>query len=43
MQSNDFYFALTTLGAFAVFGVALAINYVQYRRWLKQAPLGTDD
>jgi hypothetical protein len=36
MQSNEFYFAVTVFGAFAVFGLALAINYVQYRRWLKQ-------
>ena len=36
MQSNDFYFAVTVLGAFVVFGLGLAINYVQYRRWLKQ-------
>jgi hypothetical protein len=36
MQSNDFYFAVTVLGAFVVFGLGLAINYIQYRRWLKQ-------
>jgi hypothetical protein len=36
MQSNEFYFAVTVFGAFAIFGLGLAVNYVQYRRWLKQ-------
>ena len=43
MQSNEFYFAITVLGAFTVFGLGLAINYVQYRRWLKQRPHAADD
>ena len=36
MQSNEFYFAIMVLGAFVVFGLGLAINYVQYRRWLNR-------
>ena len=38
MQSNEFYFLVTVCGIFAVFGVGLAVNYIQYRRWLKQQP-----
>ena len=37
MQSYDFYFSVMIFGAFTVFGVGLAINYIQYRRWLKQS------
>jgi hypothetical protein len=36
MKTNEFYFLVLVCSAFAVFGVALAANYVQYRRWLKQ-------
>jgi hypothetical protein len=36
MQSYDFYFSAMVFGAFAVFGLGLAINYIQYRRWLKR-------
>ncbi len=37
MQSYDFYFSVMIFGAFAVFGVGLAVNYIQYRRWLNHS------
>ena len=36
MQGNEFYFLVMVCGAFGVFGVGLAISYIQYRRWLRQ-------
>ena len=36
MQPNEFYFAVMVGGAFVAFGLGLAVNYIQYRRWLKQ-------
>lgn len=35
MKTNEFYYLIMVCAAFAVFGVALAANYVQYRRLLK--------
>ena len=36
MQGNEFYFLVMVCGIFVAFGAGLAVNYVQYRRWLKQ-------
>jgi len=38
MQSNELYFLIMVIGAFAVFGVVLGGSTVNYRRWLKQQP-----
>ena len=43
MQSNELYFLVMVIGAFAVFGVVLAGSYVKYRRWLKETPHAADD
>ena len=36
MQSNEFYFLVMVCGIFVAFGAGLAVNYIQYRRWVKQ-------
>jgi hypothetical protein len=36
MRSNEFYYLVVVCGTFVVFAVGLAVNYIQYRRWLKQ-------
>jgi hypothetical protein len=36
MQGNEFYFLVMVCGIFVAFGAGLAVNYIQYRRWLKQ-------
>ena len=36
MQSNELYFLVMVCGTFVAFGAGLAVNYIQYRRWLKQ-------
>jgi hypothetical protein len=36
MQSNEFYYLLAVCGVFGAFSLAMAISYIQYRRWLKQ-------
>ena len=38
MQSHELYFLIMVIGAFAVFGLVLAVSYVNYRRWLKYQP-----
>ncbi len=38
MPSNEFYYLIMVCGAFAVFGVAMAANYIRYRNWLKHQP-----
>ena len=38
MRSGEFYYLIMVIGAFGVFGLAIAVNYIQYRRWLKQQP-----
>jgi hypothetical protein len=37
MKTNEFYFLVMACSAFVLFGLALAANYIQYRRWLKQS------
>ena len=37
MKTNEFYYLVFVCGAFAAFGVGLAINYIRYRRWLKRS------
>lgn len=36
MRSGEFYYLVMVCAAFAAFGLIVATNYVQYRRWLKQ-------
>jgi hypothetical protein len=36
MQGNEFYFLVMVCGLFVAFGAGLAVNYIQYRRWVKQ-------
>jgi hypothetical protein len=36
MTNNEFYYLVLVCGAFAVFGVATATNYIRYRQWDKQ-------
>jgi len=38
MTTNEFYYLMTACGAFTIFGLALALNYIQYRSWLKRQP-----
>lgn len=38
MPSGQFYYLILVCGGFAVFGIAVMANYIQYRRWLKQHP-----
>ena len=38
MTTNQFYFVLLVLGSFTSFGLAIAISYVRYRRWLAKQP-----
>jgi hypothetical protein len=38
MPTNELYYLIMVCGAFVVFGVVLALGYIQYRRWLKQSP-----
>ena len=39
MPQGQFYYLLLVCASFVVFGLAVATNYIQYRRWLKrQAP-----
>ena len=42
MTKGEFYYLVMVCGAFAVFGVSMAIAYVQYRRWLKHQPTSAD-
>jgi hypothetical protein len=39
MKTNEFYYLVMVCMAFSVFGLALAANYVRYRRLLKRADL----
>jgi len=39
MKTGDFYYLVMVLGAFALFGVSLAANSLQYRSWLKRQPV----
>jgi hypothetical protein len=36
MRSNEFYYLVVVCGTFVVFAAGLAVNCIQYRRWLKQ-------
>jgi hypothetical protein len=36
MTTNEFYYLLLVCGAFAVFGISLALAYLRYKQWLKQ-------
>jgi hypothetical protein len=36
MKTNEFYYLVMVCTAFSVFGLALATNYVRYRRLLKE-------
>ncbi len=36
MNNNEFYYLLLVCGAFGIFGVATATNYIRYRQWEKQ-------
>jgi hypothetical protein len=38
MPTGQFYYLVLVCAAFAVFAGAVMINYIQYRRWLKQQP-----
>ena len=38
MMTSQFYFVLFVLASFTVFGLAIAISYVRYRRWLAKQP-----
>ncbi len=37
MTTNEFYFLMLVCAAFAGFGLALAGNYLSYRRWMKSS------
>ncbi len=39
MHSGEFYYLIMVIGAFGVFGLAVATSYIQYRRWLKHQPV----
>ena len=39
VKTGEFYYLMMVCGAFAVFGVMLALNYIQYRGWLKRQPV----
>ena len=36
MRSGEFYYLVIVCVGFVAFGLVVAANYVQYRRWLKQ-------
>jgi hypothetical protein len=37
MKTNEFYYLVFVCGAFAAFGIGLAVNYIRYRNWLKRS------
>ena len=42
MRSGEFYYLILVCGGFVVFGLALAANYIQYRKWRRQHPAAGD-
>ena len=38
MRSGEAYYLIVVCSAFVIFGLALAANYIHYRRWLQQQP-----
>lgn len=50
MTTNEFYYLMLVLGAFATFGIAMSVATIQYKAWLRQtgskriatAPLAAD-
>jgi hypothetical protein len=43
MTTNQFYFVLLVIASFAGFGLAVAISYARYRRWLASSPIDLSD
>jgi len=38
MHTDELYYLIMVCAAFGLFGLAMAVSYVQYRSWLKQQP-----
>ncbi len=36
METNDFYFLVMVLGAFAAFALAMVVATLQYKAWVKR-------